>query len=93
MVAMLVLVHLYGVNVPFNDDFDVPGHFLFRFATGDFQWRYLWELHNEHRLVIPKLIWLAEACTARWAAATCSSACTSDSRNASAEAIIHAKGV
>jgi hypothetical protein len=67
MVAMLALVHLYGVNVPFHDDFEVPGHFLFRFAIGDFQWRYLWELSNDSRLVIPKLIWLAEACTVGWA--------------------------
>ena len=67
MVAMLVLVHLYGVNVPFHDDFEVPGHFLYRFAIGDFQWRYLWELSNDSRLVIPKLIWLAEACTVGWA--------------------------
>jgi hypothetical protein len=66
LVLMLLLVRLYGVNIPSSHDFDVPGHLLFRVAIGDFQWRYLWEQINDSRLVILNLICLAEACAVGW---------------------------
>ncbi len=54
--AALVLVAIYGSNVPSWDDWDmvpaVTGH-----QPVTFQW--LWSQHNEHRVPVPRLAYLA----------------------------------
>jgi hypothetical protein len=56
-VAGLAFVHLYGTNIPFQDEFDAIAPAL----TGNepFNLQYLWKQHNEHRFPAGKLIiWL-----------------------------------
>ena len=55
--AGLAFVYLYGMNVPFQDEFDA----IVPVLTGNeqFNLEYLWEQHNEHRIPAAKLIiWL-----------------------------------
>jgi hypothetical protein len=51
--ALLCFVGVYGRNVPYLDDWDIvpalTGH-----QAITFQW--LWSQHNEHRLVLPRLL-------------------------------------
>lgn len=59
------LVHKYGVNVPYQDQFElVP---LFKKSSGSgLSFRDVWAQHNEHRMVVPKLVMLGLAKVSRW---------------------------
>ena len=54
--ATVIYVGQYGSNVPFWDDWEViPA------LTGEqpITWRWLWEPYHEHRIVLPKVIFVA----------------------------------
>ncbi|HEY5110348.1 MAG TPA: hypothetical protein VII96_12135 [Acidimicrobiales bacterium] len=56
--ASFLYVHMYGVNMLYSDQWtDVD--LLKRFHDGTLTWSYLWAQHNEHRMVVPKLVVLA----------------------------------
>jgi hypothetical protein len=63
---LALLVRMCGVNIPINDDFDSPSEMLFDWLQGNFGWYSLWQLHNESRLDVPRMIWLVEAFIAGW---------------------------
>ncbi|MBA2435397.1 MAG: hypothetical protein H0V54_10040 [Chthoniobacterales bacterium] len=63
---MALLVRMWGINMPLHDDFDSPGKLFLDWVQGNFGWHSLWVQHNESRLVVPRLIWLVEACTVGW---------------------------
>ena len=55
----------YGVNVPFADQWQfVP--LLIDAVDGRLRWSALWAQHNEHRIVLPRLVMLALARPSRW---------------------------
>jgi hypothetical protein len=55
----------YGRNVPFNDDWEmVP--LLAADAEGDLTLASLWAQHNEHRLLLPRLVMIGLARITRW---------------------------
>lgn len=62
-VILLILIAIHGVNVPFWDEWSMPGEFLAldRPAFKDF-----FAQSNESRLVIPKLIFLGVSKFAGW---------------------------
>jgi hypothetical protein len=55
-VALLAYVAVFGSNIPIGDDWE-----LVPFLTGPepFRWAWLWAQHNEHRIPLPKLAYLA----------------------------------
>jgi hypothetical protein len=63
---LALLVRMYGVNIPFNDDFNSPGRMLFDWLQGNFGWQSLWQQHAESRLFVPRIIWLIETFTVGW---------------------------
>lgn len=55
----------YGVNVPFLDQWGMPA--LFQAAlNGSLNFTHLWAQNNEHRIVFPKLVFLALGLPSRW---------------------------
>src|SRR6266487_2313980 len=55
-VGIIVYAAFFSTNIPWADEWShVP------VVTGDrpLSLAWLWELHNEHRIALPKLIWLA----------------------------------
>lgn len=63
--VVLHLVLRYGVNVPFHDQWDLIRD-LTRLENGSLVFGDLFTLHNEHRMVFPKLLMLALALPTRW---------------------------
>ena len=60
-VAALALIFGYGVNAPFFDDFLSPGELLIKSARGELSFGDLFAQHNEHRVLFPRLVFLALA--------------------------------
>src|SRR6476469_10077900 len=57
-VALLADIHRFAVNVPFMDDWQfVP--LLERARNGTLTFQELWAPHDEHRLLLPRLIIIA----------------------------------
>jgi hypothetical protein len=54
-----VYIHVFGVDVPHWDEWVIVDA-LRRRANGAYGWADLWSRHNEHRIVVPKLLFLAE---------------------------------
>src|SRR3954453_18745037 len=55
LAAALVFIALYGSNVPSGDDWDmVPTLTHHQPVT----WEWLWSQHNEHRVPLPRLLFL-----------------------------------
>ncbi len=59
IVSTAAYIQVYGVNVPFWDEWIVVD-MVRRHLDGTYHWAQIWGLHNEHRLVWPKLFYLAE---------------------------------
>ena len=59
------LVHRYGVNVPFWDQWMLVDP-LIEMELGRFPWANVFSQHNEHRMVFPKLVMLGLAQLTRW---------------------------
>ncbi|MBF0497107.1 MAG: hypothetical protein HQK58_11130 [Deltaproteobacteria bacterium] len=57
LAATIILTICYYVNVPQWDQWDTAV-ILAKKAAGDLSWRDLWALHNEHRLLFPRLLML-----------------------------------
>lgn len=56
----LVWIHDMASPAPFWDQWDAEGKVLYPpWVEGHFDWRTLFERHNEHRIVFPRLIFLA----------------------------------
>ncbi len=58
LVGVLVYIRLFAVNVPYFDEFSMVG-----LVTGDepVTLRHLWAQHNEHRIPLPRLVYLGLA--------------------------------
>lgn len=65
LVAVLHVVLRYGVNFPFADQWDFVAFFVVQ-ERGELRWSDIWALHNEHRMVAPKLAMLGLAWLTRW---------------------------
>lgn len=65
LAAILHVVLRYGVNFPFADQWDFVAFFVVQ-ETGELRWSDIWALHNEHRMVAPKLAMLGLAWLTRW---------------------------
>jgi hypothetical protein len=55
----------YAVNLPYADQWDFVAFFVVQDA-GQLRWSDIWALHNEHRMVVPKLLMLGMARLTRW---------------------------
>lgn len=55
----------FGVNVPFYDQWVVPALFE-KTATGTLQFKDLFELHNNHRILFPRLIFIGLGFISSW---------------------------
>ncbi|WP_043937961.1 hypothetical protein [Planktothrix rubescens] len=55
----------FGVNIPFYDQWVVPALFE-KTATGTLQFKDLFELHNNHRILFPRLIFIALGFISSW---------------------------
>ena len=56
----------HWVAVPLVDEWETPGAQLASFCRGSLSWADLFAQHNEHRLLVPRLIWLSLAILAGW---------------------------
>lgn len=55
----------FGVNVPFYDQWVLPALFE-KTATGTLQFKDLFELHNNHRILFPRLIFIVLGFISSW---------------------------
>jgi hypothetical protein len=62
----LGLILKYGVNVPFQDEWDTPGILVKKWAEGTAGWGDLFAQHNESRPAVPRLIVSAIIFLAGW---------------------------
>ncbi len=53
--VMALLIHWYGVNLPFSDEWDILGLVL-RAYRGQLDVASIWAQHNEHRLVLVNVL-------------------------------------
>ena len=53
--VVLYFIYLYGVDVPWLDDWDVLPDLSQQVMTGHLTLAALWQQHNEHRIVIPRI--------------------------------------
>ena len=58
-------INRYGVNVPFGDEWALVPLFE-KWRDGQLTFRDLYQQHNEHRIVVPKLIYFAFAQLTGW---------------------------
>jgi len=63
--AVLVYIAVYGVNVPYWDDWEFVS-LLKAYGAGDHWVAKLYAQHNEHRFLFPKLLFLALAKLTSW---------------------------
>ena len=53
----MYLLHLFAVDSPYSDQWDAEGWSLLRmFQSGELGWRQLFEAHNEHRIVMVRMV-------------------------------------
>ncbi len=48
-------VFLFGVNLPFKDDWDIEVYCLERYHSGELSFSDLFKAHNEHRMFFPRI--------------------------------------
>lgn len=65
-IVILALILRYGVNVPYYDQWGCEGKLFQKFWEHQLSWRDFWEQDNEHRVFVPKLIYLGLACLTHW---------------------------
>lgn len=56
IVLLAHIVWLCGINVVYMDDFEPIGDYIKIITTGSIDWNALIALHNEHRIVFPRII-------------------------------------
>jgi hypothetical protein len=65
--ARLLIINRFGTEWPFWDQWDVEGPLIDRWLTGTLHASHLLDMHNEHRLLLPRLLTLAEfLVSGRW---------------------------
>jgi len=64
-VLTVLFVIAYTVDIPYLDEWEMTPLVL-KLATGGFHFGDFWSPHNEHRIVVPKLILLALASLGGW---------------------------
>src|SRR6478736_245918 len=53
----MYLLHLFAVDSPYSDQWDAEGWSLLRlFQNGQLGWGQLFEAHNEHRIVMVRMV-------------------------------------
>src|SRR3989442_15697534 len=65
VLALIILVQLYGVNIPFWDQWEMVPLFQ-KYRSGELEWGDLWAQHAEHRIFFPRLIMLGLAVLSDW---------------------------
>src|SRR2546422_11380275 len=65
VLALIVLVRTYGVNVPFWDQWDLVPFFQ-RYKSAELEWGDVWAQHAGHRIFFPRLIMLGLAVLSNW---------------------------
>src|SRR3982751_6704245 len=65
VVLIASFINQYGVNVPYGDDWALLPLFE-KWSSEGPTFAPLWAQHSEHRIVIPKLIYLAFAYCTHW---------------------------
>ena len=63
---VLFFIGNYAVNIPYMDHWDGFLNILNAIEKGSLDFSHLWGQHNEHRLIIPKIIMLLLASVSRW---------------------------
>jgi len=64
-VAVVIVILRYGVNVPYAEEWDFVAFFALQ-EVGELRWIDIWAPHNEHRMVVPKLLMLGLAPLTGW---------------------------
>lgn len=62
---LLFFVVKFSVNVPFNDEWSLVD-FFGKLQSNTLNFADLWSLHNDHRMVFPKLIFIIVGITTHW---------------------------
>src|SRR5438093_2667614 len=65
VLALIILVQTYGVNVPHQDQWEIIPFFQ-RYRSDELEWGDVWAQHNEHRIFFPRLIMLGLAVLSNW---------------------------
>ena len=63
---VLFFISNYAVNIPYMDHWDGFLNILNATENGSLEFSHLWEQHNEHRLIFPKIIMLLLASVSHW---------------------------
>lgn len=63
--VLALLVARWGVDLPYFDQWELVPRFQ-AWRDGAFPWRQVWQLHNEHRLLLPELILLGLGRLSDW---------------------------
>ncbi len=58
VIALFAIISEYSVNVPYWDEWELTP-LVIKLHTGGITWNELWVQHNEHRILFPRLIFLA----------------------------------
>lgn len=64
-ILLIAWINRYAINVPFGDEWALVPLFE-KWSNGQLTFRDLYQQHNEHRIPIPKLIYLAFAELTNW---------------------------
>jgi len=62
----LYFIHLFGVNIPWRDDFGVAEQFHLFFSNDPYWLERVFQEHNIHRMFFPNLIFLVNAFLTSW---------------------------
>src|SRR2546426_10722897 len=65
VLALIILVQTYGVNVPHWDQWDMIPIFQ-RYQSGELKWGDVWAQDAESRIFFPRLIMLGLAVLSKW---------------------------
>jgi hypothetical protein len=63
--VVVIVILCYGVNVPYAEQWDFVAFFVAQ-ELGGLRWADIWAPHNEHRMVVPKLLMLGLAPLTGW---------------------------
>lgn len=64
--SILLLISIYGVNIPAGDQWDVVPVLLEKMNEGTLSLRHFFAQHNEHRIFFPRLIMFTLALLTHW---------------------------
>src|SRR5271165_7446929 len=64
--SILLLISIYGVNIPAGDQWDEVPLLLEKMHEGTLSLRHFFAQHNEHRIFFPRLIMFTLALLTHW---------------------------